>query len=94
MYFDDIGKEIKKSRKAKKLSQAELASSLGMSRATISGIENVTINEIGIRKIMTICIALGLEILVKEKTGRPTLQQLLKEQEDAWAEVTRCKVKL
>jgi HTH-type transcriptional regulator/antitoxin HipB len=83
MYFDEIGKEIKKSRKNRKMSQQKLASSLHMSRATISGIENGTIHEIGIRKIMTICAALGLEILVKEKTGRPTLQQLLKEQENA-----------
>ncbi|MCC2625978.1 MAG: transcriptional regulator, family [Burkholderiales bacterium] len=83
MYFDEIGKEIKKARKGKKLSQAELAASLGMSRATISGIENNTIHEIGIRKIMSICAALGLEILVKVKTGRPTLQQLLEEQKNA-----------
>ncbi|MCC2644377.1 MAG: transcriptional regulator, family [Burkholderiales bacterium] len=83
MQLDEIGKEIKKHRKNKKLTQQELAFSLGMSRATISGIENGTIHEIGIRKIMVICAALNLEILVRQKTGRPTLQQLLEEQENA-----------
>jgi HTH-type transcriptional regulator/antitoxin HipB len=83
MYFDEIGKLIQKSRKNRKLSQQELASMLGMSRATISGIENNTIHEIGIRKIMALCSALNLELFVKEKTRRPTLQELLKDQENA-----------
>ena len=83
MHFDEIGVQIKKARKNRKIYQEELAQRLKMSRATISGIENGTIHEIGIRKIMAICTALGLELLVQEKTLRPTLQQLLKEQEHA-----------
>jgi hypothetical protein len=50
-----------------------------MSRATISGIENGTVGEIGIRKILSLCAALGLVLLAQEKTTRPTLQQLMKE---------------
>jgi transcriptional regulator with XRE-family HTH domain len=83
MYFDEIGLHIQKARKSKKLSQNELGTLLGMSRATISGIENGTIPEIGVRKIMAICTALGLELLVQEKMKRPTLQQLLEEKENA-----------
>ena len=49
-----------------------------MSRATISGIEKGTLSEIGIRKVFSICDALGLELLVQQKSKRPTLQQLLK----------------
>jgi len=48
-----------------------------MSRATISGIENGTVPEIGIRKILSVCTALGLELLAQEKTQRPALQQLI-----------------
>ena len=83
MDLDEIGQLIHKTRKSKQLSQASLAAQLGMSRATISGIENGSVSEIGIRKILALCAALGLELLAQEKTRRPTLQQLLKEQHDA-----------
>jgi HTH-type transcriptional regulator / antitoxin HipB len=83
MELDEIGQLIRKKRKSKKLTQGDLGKHLGMSRATISGIENGTVPEIGIRKILTICAALGLELLAQEKTKRPTLQQLMKEQFDA-----------
>jgi len=48
-----------------------------MSRATISGIENGTVSEIGIRKMLTFCAALGIEFVAQEKTRRPTLQELM-----------------
>jgi transcriptional regulator with XRE-family HTH domain len=80
MHFDEIGQLICAARKRKKLTQQALGAQLGMSRATISGIENGTIAEIGIRKIMSICTALGLEILAQEKSKRPTLPQLIREQ--------------
>ena len=79
----EIGQLIRKARKNRKLSQGSLAALLGMSRATISGIENATVPEIGIRKVMSICAALGLELVAQEKTKRPTLQQLMREQQDA-----------
>ena len=77
MYLDDIGLVIQQVRKSRKITQSELATQLGMSRATISGIEKGTISEIGIRKKLSICDALGLELLVRQKSQRPTLQQLL-----------------
>ena len=79
MEFFDIGLLIATARKKNGLTQAELACKLGMSRATLSGVENGTINEIGIRKILLILLTLGLDIQIQEKTSRPTLQQLLKE---------------
>ncbi len=78
MYLDDIGLVIQQTRKARNITQDALAAQLGMSRATISGIEKGTISEIGIRKVLSICDALGLELLVQPKSQRPTLQQLLK----------------
>ena len=83
MDLDDIGQLICKARKSRKLSQGSLGLQLGMSRATISGIENGTVPEIGIRKILSICAALGLELVAQQKAKRPTLQQLMKEQHDA-----------
>jgi len=81
--LEEIGQVIRKTRKNRKMSQESLASHLRMSRATISGIENGTIPEIGIRKILSLCAALGLELSTQEKTKRPTLQQLLKERDNA-----------
>ena len=82
MSLSDMGKLICKARKIRKISQGDLACHLGMSRSTISGIENGRMPEIGVRKLFSICTALGLELQIKEKTARPTLQELLKEQDD------------
>jgi len=75
-----IGAAIATARRAAKQSQAELARSLGMSRATISGIENGTVQEIGVRKLIALCASVGLELTVRPKGRRPTLQDLRAEQ--------------
>jgi HTH-type transcriptional regulator / antitoxin HipB len=77
-----IGAEIAAARKAARRSQGDLAALLGMSRATISGIENGSVNEIGIRKVSALCAVLGLELCVRPKGQRPTLQQLRAERRD------------
>ena len=61
-------------------SQEALAPQLGMSRATISAIENGTIQEIGVRKLAALCAAIGLDIHVGPQRRRPTLQELRAEQ--------------
>jgi HTH-type transcriptional regulator / antitoxin HipB len=75
-----IGAAIATARRVAKRSQAKLARSLGMSRATISGIENGTVQEIGVRKLIALCASLGLELTVRPKGRRPTLQELRAEQ--------------
>jgi HTH-type transcriptional regulator/antitoxin HipB len=82
MNIEEIGKMIRESRKSLKLSQAEVGKLLSMSRATISGIENGTITEIGVRKLMALCAVLGLELIAAPKLKRPTLQELIKEQHE------------
>lgn len=79
MTLRELGQKLRETRKARHLSQAELAGSLGMSRATISAIENGTIGEIGVRKLMALSTALGLELLLDTRRDRPTLQQLREE---------------
>ncbi|MDP2828357.1 MAG: helix-turn-helix transcriptional regulator [Sulfuricellaceae bacterium] len=74
-----IGTVIRDTRKQRKLSQAQLGHSLGMSRATISGIETGKIAEVGIRKMMALCAALGLELTVGLRHQYPTLQELRQE---------------
>jgi DNA-binding XRE family transcriptional regulator len=43
----EIGKQIRRARKTRHLTQAELSKALGMTRTTIGQIENDTVQEIG-----------------------------------------------
>jgi transcriptional regulator with XRE-family HTH domain len=80
MNLEDLGKAIRQARKQKHWTQADLGEQLGMSRATVSAIENGTVNEIGIRKVMALCSLLGLELQVQTRqTKRPTLHTLVSE---------------
>ncbi len=79
MNWEVLGESVRRARKEAKRTQGELARSLGMSRATISAIENGTIGEIGARKLDGLCQALGLELSVGPKKGRPTLRELREE---------------
>ena len=76
MNLSDIGFSVREARKRQGRSQGQLASVLGMSRATISAIENGTVVEIGVRKVMALCTELGLTLTVAPETRRPTLQEL------------------
>ena len=80
MNLEDLGKTLKQARKQKQWTQAELGDQLWMSRATVSALENGTVNEIGIRKVMALCSLLGLELQVQARqTKRPTLHTLVSE---------------
>lgn len=80
MNMREIGAALRAARKKRGLTQAQLAEELGMSRATISGIETGQILEIGIRKVLRMCGSLGVELAVVERRPYPTLQQLRQEQ--------------
>jgi transcriptional regulator with XRE-family HTH domain len=79
MDFPQAGELIRHARKARGLTQGELARSLGMSRATLSAIENGTISEIGVRKLDAVCRAVGLDLYVGPRRRRPTLRELKEE---------------
>jgi HTH-type transcriptional regulator / antitoxin HipB len=74
--FEALGTAIEAARKQAGLTQQALAQSLHMSRATLSGIENGTVPEIGIRKVIAICAMLGLELIARPAQARPTLEEL------------------
>lgn len=77
--MEKIGELIRSLRKAEKLSQQALAQQYGMSRATISGIENNTISEIGLRKVEAILNGFGYELAaIPLASRRPTLDTLRK----------------
>lgn len=72
----DIGGEIRKERKRRKISQEKMAKDLEMSRATISQIESGTVQEIGFRKLIRILEYLELELRVRPAGAPPTLDEL------------------
>jgi transcriptional regulator with XRE-family HTH domain len=77
--MNDLGQLIKNLRKAAGLSQGQLAQRHGMSRATISGIENNAIPEVGIRKVAGILLGLGYELTATPRRRRMTLDELKSE---------------
>ncbi len=54
MDLREFGAYIAQLRKAKKVSQEQLSRDLGISRATISSLENGTSSDVGIKKILHI----------------------------------------
>ena len=72
----EIGGEIRKERKRRKISQEKMAKDLVMSRATISQIESGTVQEIGVRKLIRILEYLNLELRVRPAGAPPTLDEL------------------
>ncbi|WP_438300339.1 helix-turn-helix domain-containing protein [Pseudomonas sp. NMS19W] len=76
--MEQLGELIRSLRKAQNLSQQALAQQYGMSRATISGIENNTVSEIGLRKVEAILNGFGYELTAAPRSSRPTLDMLKK----------------
>lgn len=76
MSVEELGRSIRRLRKERGLTQAELAAQVGISRATLSGIENNTVLELGIRKYEKLLNVLGHTLSMKLQSGRPTLDEL------------------
>ncbi|MEW6219218.1 MAG: helix-turn-helix transcriptional regulator [Thermodesulfobacteriota bacterium] len=75
-----IGKQVRLARKARQLTQAEVAAALGMSRTTIGQIENGTVPEVGVRKLIRLLELLELELRVRPAGQPPTLDELRAEE--------------
>jgi transcriptional regulator with XRE-family HTH domain len=98
MNFFDAGVLIREARQRAGLTQAELAKSLRMSRATISQLENGVIVELGVRKLGQICDRLGLEVAVRPRQAQLTLNEAYernrKERNEAFKETDAALAKL
>jgi HTH-type transcriptional regulator / antitoxin HipB len=76
MQLAELGPLLKEARKNAGLSQEQLASPLGMSRATISAIESGRCQEIGFTKLAALLDSVGLNLTAVPRTSRPTLDDL------------------
>ncbi len=79
MQLAEVGALLKRARRTMGLSQEKLASPLGMSRSTISAIEGGRCEEIGFNKLVALLDAVGIEVTLRSRTGRPTLDDLREE---------------
>ncbi len=77
MDYKELGDKISVLRKEKKISQQTLAKELGISRATISSLENGNSIDIGLRKVMQILDYFGYEFELKEKSSFPVFEDLI-----------------
>ncbi len=72
-----IGSRLRSARQARGLARDELARLAGGGGTSLSQLENGSIGEIGIRKVLRICALLGLELQVMPEGRLPTLDDLL-----------------
>jgi transcriptional regulator with XRE-family HTH domain len=78
-----VGVRIAERRKTLKLSQTELASKAGVSRATLDALENGRTGELGFSKVTKLLAALGLELTLQTASSqRLTLDELMQEDRD------------
>jgi len=74
-----LGNEIKTLRKEAKWSQNDLEQYSGITKRTISKIENGFIDEVGIKKVETILDLLDMELSLRPKNRPKTLEELQNE---------------
>ena len=71
-----LGKAIQQERKRKGITQIALAKAARIGRSTLSQIENGTVKDIGIRKVIRVLDYLGLELTTRPQGAPPTLEEL------------------
>lgn len=77
MRLPEIGHAIRRARLARKLTQAELASAVGLSRTTLNQLESGLVSDLGIRKVQALVDELGLELTIKgAERERPDFVQI------------------
>ena len=80
--LNEISTTIKEHRKRRGLTQTELAQQARVSRALLAGLEAGRLPELGIRKLIRILHAIGLDLRITTfNLKRPTLGDLIEDEE-------------
>ena len=79
----EISKTVRAHRKRSRLTQHQLAQQSRVSRALIAELESGRLPELGVRKLIRILHAVGLDLRITTfNLKRPTLEDLIKEDEE------------
>jgi len=76
MNLTELGGEVARARKEKRLSQTDLARAAGLSRQSISSLERGAISDLGAQKLIRVLEVLDLELLVRPLGHPITLDDL------------------
>ena len=79
----ELGSLVASRRKELKLKQTELARRAGLTPESLSRLERGHLSEFGVRKLMALLAALGLELQVVESGATGNLDELRKEHSGA-----------
>lgn len=82
MTLQKLGKKISALRKEKGLSQDEVCRVAGISRTTLSRLENSELSELGFNKVTHILSYLDKDLSVTNKAPLPTLDDLLRQRQE------------
>jgi transcriptional regulator with XRE-family HTH domain len=63
--IQDLAQEIRRARVSRGLTQARLAEEVGLSRETLSLLENGRVPDLGVRKVLAVLEKLGLDMTVE-----------------------------
>ena len=82
MTLQNLGKKIAVLRREKGLSQDEVCRVAGISRTTLSQLENSELSELGFNKVYRILSYLDKDLSVVNKAPLPTLDDLLRQRQE------------
>lgn len=82
MTLQELGKKIAALRREKGLSQDELCRIAGISRTTLSQLENSELFELGFNKVHRILSCLDKDLSAVNKASLPTLDDLLRQRQE------------
>lgn len=76
MDYKELGVFVAEARRERRCSQQTLADHTGISRATISALEKGRPGDVGVRKVIQILDYLGFEMVARQRSPFPTLEEL------------------
>ena len=83
MLLTELGKQISALRKAQRISQDALCEAAGISRKTLSQLENGALCELGYTKVNRLLYCLGMQLMMREEEAYPHVHQRFAEREEA-----------
>ena len=78
MKLEQIGSEIRRFRRARGLTQMQLATAAHVTRTTLNQLENGLIKDLGIRKVQAILDQVGLVLKVADASVEPKSTDFLR----------------